>query len=63
MEESLIAHGNAPILGERSRWMKSQNNEPAPVCVQYFRPAFGGKDCEGADVEAELCYQQVSSYC
>ncbi|KAM3611671.1 uncharacterized protein V6R79_022270 [Siganus canaliculatus] len=22
------------------------------------RPAFGGRDCEGADVEAELCHQQ-----
>lgn len=29
--------------------------------VLSSRPAFGGKDCEGADVEAELCHQRVGS--
>lgn len=28
----------------------------------FFRPAFGGNDCEGPDIEAELCHQQVGSY-
>lgn len=61
--ESLIAHGNAPILGEWSWLVMFLNNKPTPGRVLDPRPAFGGTDCEGADVEAELCHQQVSSSC
>lgn len=35
------------------------------VCLKrllIFRPAFGGADCEGPNIQAELCNQQASSY-
>ena len=32
------------------------------ICYVIFRPAFGGNDCQGADIEAELCNQEASSY-
>lgn len=32
------------------------------VLSHVFRPAFGGNECKGPDIEAELCHQQVSSY-
>lgn len=48
------------------RWVvKIPDSKSNCTCAlsPYFRPAFGGSDCEGADVEAELCHQQVGSYC
>lgn len=52
------------------RWVVVSAEVPGPwislcpsVPSSYSRPAFGGEDCTGADVEAELCHQQVSSYC
>lgn len=42
--------------------MDGEACEAASRRVSLVRPAFGGDDCGGADVEAELCHQQVSSF-
>ena len=73
MGESLIAQGNAITQGENCGASVSHgqcrrscdcavHDEAVSkgMChVSFLRPAFGGNDCEGPDIEAELCHQQV----
>lgn len=68
--ELLIAHGSAITRGKKCDagiivlkilWLYCATRKQTICHVKIFRPAFGGNDCEGPDVEAELCHQQVSS--
>lgn len=74
VEVSLIAHGNATTLGNKRDASSCHTlTKLKTLCIQYtvtvaavllkylsfFRPAFGGNECVGVDIQAELCHQQV----
>lgn len=56
--EVALSPGSGRLEAPVSRWGWRVTSHP-PCLLGVFRPAFGGRACVGADLQAEMCNTQV----